>query len=62
MAYQPDNRYQIYSEYMGYHTSRIVIRFCGDYIGHTTTEEEAMQVVKAHTDKRLEPYEVSHES
>ncbi len=61
MTNQPDYRYRVYSEYMGLRESRIVIRFCGDYIGHTTTEKEAMQLVKAHTDKRLEPYEVNYE-
>jgi len=48
-----DNRYTIHREYCGHSVSKVVVRFCGEFIGQCDTIEEAMELEKQHNKERV---------
>ena len=48
-----DNRYGTALEYCGYARKRIVLRFCGEFIGSYINWIDAVMSAVAHADKRI---------
>ena len=45
-----DKRYTINKEYSGYVKQSYVVRFCGEWVGHSKHKDEAIAIAQEHYD------------
>jgi len=43
-----DKRYTAQYEHCGQPTIRLVVRFCGEWVGHCANDKEALALIEAH--------------
>lgn len=51
-----DKRYNIAREYCGYDTPRWVVRFCGDWIGQSASQQTARDLAQAHAQEHVKAW------
>lgn len=48
-----DRRYSANPEWCGHRSRRLVVRFCGEFIGTAKTHDEAREIMRDHGESRM---------